>query len=347
LLQEHKFGKQVFEKRYGVQCYLKSEDEMDLWSFLWLLFMDYYPSTGSMFAYGKVLTCNYGGSLYARDAKTGDTLWIFNATSIGRESPYSENYPLNIAGVCDGKLYVFSTEHSPTKPLWRGAYLRCINITDGTEMWKLLDFNMGLAIADGYIISGNQYDNLIYCIGKGPSAVTVEAPLTAIPLGSSVVIRGTVTDQSPGAKKLAQKLGADVAAVADDDMQAWMEYLYEQQALPTNAKGVEVTIDAIDPNNNFVHLGTATTDTSGAFSLMVEPEGPGKYTVIATFAGSKSYAASYAETAFGVEEVPPAPQPEPQQIPDNTMTIVGTGIGLAIVVAVVGAILALLIRKRP
>ena len=83
-----------------------------------------------------------------------------------------------------------------------------------------------------------------------------------------------------------------------------MEYLYEQQAMPTNAKGVEVTLDAIDPNNNFVHIGTATSDTSGLFSYVFTPEIPGKYTIIATFAGSKSYYSSYAETAIGVSEAP-------------------------------------------
>ena len=63
-----------------------------------------------------------------------------------------------------------------------------------------------------------------------------------------------MTDQSPGAK--------GTPAIADANMQAWMEYLYEQQAMPTNAKGVEVTLTAIDPNGN-THIGTATSDTSG------------------------------------------------------------------------------------
>jgi len=35
-----------------------------------------------------------------------------------------------------------------------------------------------------------------------------------------------------------------------------------------------------------------------------KPDIPGKYTVIATFAGSASYYGSYVETTFGVEEAP-------------------------------------------
>ena len=46
----------------------------------------------------------------------------------------------------------------------------------------------------------NCYDNQIYCIGKGPSGTTVEAPMTAVTAGDSVVIQGTVTDKSPGTK---------------------------------------------------------------------------------------------------------------------------------------------------
>ena len=43
-----------------------------------------------------------------------------------------------------------------------------------------------------------------------------------------------------------------------------MEYVYEQQPMPTNVTGVPVTITAIDSNGNFI-IGTATTDASGTF----------------------------------------------------------------------------------
>jgi hypothetical protein len=156
--------------------------------------------------------------------------------------------------------------------------------------------------------------------------------------GNSVLIEGTVTDQSPGAK--------DTPAIVDDSMEAWMEHLYEQQALPTNATGVEVSLDTIDPNSNLVHIGTVTSDSSGMFKKMWTPEISGEYTVIATFGGSKSYWSSSAETAIGVTEAPTptaAPQPVSAQ-PPLDLYIIGTGIAVIIAIGLVGI---LILRKRP
>jgi len=291
--------------------------------------------------YGLTIQSGIAGTLYAYNATTGELVWTYNGTSIGHESPYGENYPLSFAGVCDGKIYLYTNEHTPTKPLLRGSYLRCINATDGTELWKLLDWKKGLSIADGCIVNANLYNKNIYCIGRGQTATTVEAPMTAIMEGSSVVIQGTVTDQSPGAK--------GTPAIADANMQAWMEYLYEQQAMPTNAKGVEVTLDAVDPNNNFVHPGTATSDSSGTFGFnWVTPDVPGQYTIIATFGGSGAYYASYAETYAVVTEKPastPGPTPTPASM--SEMYFLPSVAGIIVAVAVVGAVLVLMLRKRP
>jgi outer membrane protein assembly factor BamB len=292
-------------------------------------------------AYGKLYSVGYGGILYAYDAKTGKLLWNYTAAEIGYESPYG-NYPLSIGAIADGKVFLYSTEHSPTKPLWRGSYIRAINATDGTEIWKLLDFNNGMAIADGYIVTSGNYDNEIYVIGKGPSAAIVTASPKVSVHGNSVLIEGTVTDQSPGA------LGTP--AIADADMQAWMEYLYEQQAMPTNAKGVEVTLDTVDPNGNFVHIGTVTSDMSGMFKKLWTPEVPGEYTVIATFAGSESYGSSYAETAVGVTAAPqPSASPSPQPAPLLTLAPEAAypiaGLVIAIIVAL--AVLMLIRQRKP
>ena len=53
-----------------------------------------------------------------------------------------------------------------------------------------------------------------------------------------------------------------------------------------------------------------TSDAYGAYSFMWTPDIPGKYTVVATFAGSESYWPSYAKTSFGVDEAP-----EPSVVP--------------------------------
>ena len=41
-------------------------------------------------------------------------------------------------------------------------------------------------------------------------------------------------------------------------MTDWMKYLYMQFPIPSDAVGVDVTIDTIDPNGNWIHIGTAT-----------------------------------------------------------------------------------------
>jgi hypothetical protein len=285
-------------------------------------------------AYGKLYTTGYAGKVYTYDIKTGKLLWTYEAPEIGHESPYG-NYPLSVAAIADDKVFLYSTEHTPTQPLWRGSYLRCINATDGTEIWKVLNFVSGRAFADGCIVAGNLYDNRMYVFGKGPSATTVSAPQTVPSLGSSVMITGTVTDQSPGAK--------GTPAIADADMQAWMEYLYMKQAYPANAKGVEVTLDTIDPNGNFVHIGTVTSDMSGGFKKMWTPDVPGEYTVIATFAGSESYGSSYAQTYLGVSEAPATPPPEPLSLPPTETYIAAATIAIIIAVAIATV---LILRKR-
>jgi hypothetical protein len=135
--------------------------------------------------------------------------------------------------------------------------------------------------------------------------------------------------------------------MADESMSAWMEYLYQQQAMPTDAKGVEVIVEVFDPNNNYYEVGRTTCDATGFFSLPFTPEVPGKYTVIARFAGSESYYSSYAETAINVEEAPQT-TPEPTQAPATMAEqyFLPSVIGLFAAIAIVGIVLALLLKKR-
>jgi outer membrane protein assembly factor BamB len=313
---------------------------------------DYYGYSSNIY-YGKILSTGLGGALYAFDAKTGELLWNYNATNVGRESPYGDNYPLSISAVCDGKVYMHSTEHSPTKPLWRGSYVRCVNLTDGTEIWKLLDYasagryasEEAMGIANGYLVTGNQYDNNIYCIGKGPSATTVSAPQTDITLGQSVTITGTVTDQSPGALKLGAK-GA--AAIDDASQEAWMEYLYEQQSMPLDATGVPVSLDTMDPNGNFVHIGTVTSDITGGYGYSWKPEVPGTYQIIANFKGSTSYGSSSAQTYMSVSEAAPTASPIPVvNLPPTEMYIIAGVTTIIIAIAIGFAVTILVLKKRP
>ena len=90
---------------------------------------------------------------------------------------------------------------------------------------------------------------------------------------NDVVIQGTVMDISAGTTQTEQ--AADfphgVPCASDDRMTAWMGYVYQQQPCPTNFTGVTVTLTVIDPNHNFITLGTATTDGSGLYYLDWSP----------------------------------------------------------------------------
>jgi hypothetical protein len=312
--------------------------------------MDYYGLSQNVY-YGKLIqTSQYGGTMAAYDITNGNLLWVYNSTAAAPyEASYGENMPLSIGAICDGTALLYSNEHSPTKPLWRESYVRCVNLTDGKEIWKLLDFNMGLSIADGYIVTGNEYDNNVYCIGKGPSGITVSAPQSGLSMGSSFTISGTVTDQSPGAVAIAQKMGYinGIPCVLDTNQQAWMEYLYEQQPKPTDVQGIMVSINVVDSNGNNRQIGTANSDLSGTYALTWTPDIPGDFTVIANFDGSNSYGSSSAEAHFTVSNTSPTASPYPVTVlPATESYILGIGIAIIIAIAIVGVLLFIAIRKR-
>ena len=276
---------------------------------------------------GLLIQQGYGGVLLAYNATTGKQAWNYTATNVGFESPYG-NYPIGISCIADGNglIYTTGSEHSPTQPLWRGPNLRCINATDGTEVWSILFWGAGMAptdpsnvaMADGILVGLDYFDNELYAFGKGPSATTLEAPLTAVPLGSSIMLTGTVTDDTPtGRRNTNYEIDFTLKgtpAICDEDMGAWMEYMFMQQVYPEDAKGVTVKLTAIDPNGNFQDIGEVTSDISGSFGKSWTPPVPGEYHVTATFEGSASYGSSSATAYFVVGEAPAAAQPiEPEE----------------------------------
>ena len=127
-----------------------------------------------------------------------------------------------------------------------------------------------------------------------------------------------------------------------------MEYLNMQKPIPANVVGVPVSLDTVDPNGNFVHIGDVTTDGySGTFGFTWEPDVPGQYKVTATFMGDVSYGSSFATTYVTVSEAPAATAtPEPTQVVDNTGLLYGimAGVVAAIIIGIVAILLVL--RKR-
>jgi outer membrane protein assembly factor BamB len=291
-------------------------------------------------AYGNLYNPGYDGFMHAINVTTGEQVWDSFSTSGGLEMP-QPYYPMSGATVADGKVYTTTLKSYEQQPLFRGHRLYCYDAYTGEQLWNISGQIPVSAIAGGYLIGVNAYDGCVYAFGMGQTSTTVTAPMTAITVGSPVVIQGAVTDQSIGLE--------GSPAISDNDMTSWMEYKYMDQPMPTNAQGVPVTIDAIDPNNNFVHLGDATSDATGAYSYIWTPPAiPGHYNIIATFCGSNSYYSSSGETAAFVVDAPAAtPAPVQAAQPNTDMYVIGTGIAIIIAIAIVGLVIVLILRKRP
>jgi outer membrane protein assembly factor BamB len=336
----------VYDMRTGNERFV-TDAQADASPYGYFTWPSLISQTQTKCAYGFLYTAGYSGSVSAYNLTTGKLAWRYTAPSGGEKI---QNFVLMEALICDGKVYVGTHEHSADTPLYKAERIRCLDAFTGDALWTMSGwaYPMTFAVADGVLIYWNNYDAQIYALGMGPSATTVQAPLTAITAGDNAVIQGTVTDISAGTEQdtIARRFPNGVPAVSDDSMSQWMEYVYMQKARPSNTTGVTVSIDAVDPNNNFVHIGTATSDTSGLFSCAwTTPDVPGKYTVLVTFAGSKSYYASYAETAMYVQEAPPSPTPTPAAapLPPYEMYILLATVVLLIAIAIVGI---LLLRKR-
>ena len=229
----------------------------------------------------------------------------------------------------------------------RDRKLHCINVTTGEGIWNITGSMSAAAVADGYLTASNRYDGYMYVLGKGTSTTTVTSPDIAAPKGTSIVIKGTVLDQSPAQP--------ETPCVSKDSMATQMEYLHMQHPIDgldhnLTMTGVPVTLTAIDSNGNVIEIGTATTNAYyGTFSYEWTPPNEGKYTITASFLGDDSYGSSSAGTDLSVGPAPAASATSApvQAAADYSMTIIGVGIGIAIVVVITGAAIVFLLRKRP
>jgi outer membrane protein assembly factor BamB len=303
-------------------------------------------------AYGTFFSASVGGVVCAYNDTTGELLWTYNSTDTLHQNLYGNNWWTVITFITDGKVYIGNMDHSPIDPKWRGAPFACINATTGELIWRIdgafrQTFWGGRAvIGDSIMVTQDTYNQQIYAVGKGPSAITVTAPDTSTNAGTPVVIKGTVTDVSPGTESEALKLRFPngVPAMSDESQSDWMLYVYKQLASPAHATGVQVDLTAVDSNNNVVGIGSTTSDSYGNFGFSWKPTTAGTYQIIATFKGSRSYYGATSTTYLTVTEAPQPPTEEPRQaIPDYTWTIVGMGVAIILAVAIVGA---LLFRKK-
>ena len=307
---------------------------------------------GAAIAYGLVYIWDFGGYVNAVELETGTVVWTFHRGTAGYGNPYGI-YPIWHFGshsIADGKLFLAEGRmYDP--PLFADARRLAINCTDGTLVWSVLGFharNPGV-IADGYLLAYNSYDAQVYTFGKGQTATSVAIQDDTVPEGDSILVKGMVTDESPGTKDSNRmaRFPDGVPAISDANMSAWMEYVYMQQPKPAEAMGVDVTINVLDPNGNSYDVATATSDVNGFYSATFTPPVPGKYTVYATFSGSESYWPSSAVTALNVESAPqPTVAPTATPAPMTDTYVLGLGAGSIIAIIVIGLLVILMLRKR-
>jgi len=278
-------------------------------------------------AYGKVYMTGYSGHVYAFDAKSGKLAWSFYFGNSGTETAYGSWPVYNGFTIADHKIYVSNDEHSPDAVLWRGARLWCLDADTGTLLWNISGMLRLPAISDGYLVSYNSYDGQIYVFGKGPSKTTIEAPSVAVSLGSTIVIKGEVLDESPGQP--------NTPCVAKDSMSAWMEYLHMQKPIPAKVKGVPVDLYAIYPDGTYNYIGTAETNplAGGVYGFAWKPPMEGTYTIIAVFKGDESYGSSSAGTVIHVTAT--TPEAEAAQTAVENLKPITTALTAIVIVCII------------
>jgi hypothetical protein len=150
-------------------------------------------------------------------------------------------------------------------------------------------------------------------------------------------------------------------AVSDDDMSAWMMYVYKQLTpRPENVTGVPVKLAYLLPDGTWKDIDETTSDNYGNFGYRWTPPDEGTYLVKAFFLGSKSYYGSQATTYVGVD--PAEHVPSAQEIASTTvnqmpayptipeipayLTIDLIILIIAIVVLVIGLLAYMALRKQ-
>jgi outer membrane protein assembly factor BamB len=287
-------------------------------------YRDQYYLTGSLITYGNLYASGLGGTLYCYNISTGELQWNCDIPDKYFEFKISPNWWLYNVFAADGKLYVGHYERFASDPKPRGAPFICFNATTGDTIWRIdgafrqTMWGCPAIIGDSIIATMDTYDQRIYAIGKGPSATTVTAPDIGVSLGSSIIIKGTVTDRSPGTESYALKarFPNGVPAIADEHMSEWMLYVYKQFPCPAYTEGVEVILETFDSDGEYREIGRITSDSSGFYSLRWKPPAEGKYLIVARFEGTESYWGSYAETAISVD---PASSPRSTIQPEPTV----------------------------
>ena len=220
------------------------------------------------------------GIVYATTQQTahysGLMVTAAQATAQTAASQYQETTQHSSAAIGSGVVYTFTSEHTIETPIYKGALARALNATTGKEIWTLSgytnEFSQTLTQSQTATTHGStaMTTNLRCRQRRKPnhSLSSTDTDHTR----QQTVIKGTVTDLSSGTTQDSTKsrLPTGIPVASDASMKDWMGYVYQQKPAPTNFTGVTVTIMALDPNDNYVVLGTTTTDANGIYQLNMD-----------------------------------------------------------------------------
>ncbi|MCW4021533.1 MAG: PQQ-binding-like beta-propeller repeat protein [Candidatus Bathyarchaeota archaeon] len=306
------------------------------------------PANVRHIAYGNFYSASIGGTVYCYDVLTGEIEWTYQVNDPYSEMLWSNDWWVKPLFITDGKIYVAHTEHSAVDPRPRGAPFVCLDAMTGDVIWRIdgafrtTRWGGRAIIGDSIIVGMDTYDQQIYAVGKGPSALTAQAPMSGVTVGSSVQITGTIMDVSPGTQdiSLTTRFPNGVPAIADEDMSEWMLYVYKQFEEPM-VDGVEVILCAIAPDGSYMDIDRTTSDMYGNWALAFKPEMEGTYQIIATFEGSEAYYGSTTSTYVTVDPAISASTPIDNEPVDNPDTEEPAGFVISTEVAIIAAVAVL------
>jgi len=276
-------------------------------------YLNTFVGTECTIAYGMLISSGVSGITYCYNVTNGDLLWTYEALDPYQEILWANSWWTKPMFVTDGLIYLAHMEHSSIDPKPRGAPFICLNMSNGDEVWRVNGllrqtyWGSNAIMGDSMIVTMDTYDQRVYAVGKGPSKTTADIQNNVIKLGSSTLIEGRVTDESPGTKDyvLTARFPNGVPVVSDEIMSEWMLYVYKQFEHP-DIVGVSIKIEIVDPSGEYAWIGTAMTDEDGTFRYSFIPQMEGEYTIYATFDGSRAFYGSYSTCYVMVDPAPAA-----------------------------------------
>jgi outer membrane protein assembly factor BamB len=299
-------------------------------------------SGGAVIAYKKLYSTSADGHIYAFNITNGKQIWKFasentNETVIGK-------YPFGYGPmVADGVVFAGTGEKVLAQPLNRGERLFAVDATTGKGLWNVSGLMNLNAIVDGYLLAFNAADNQLYCFGKGGTTTTVSVSSTIVANGTSVLVQGSVRDNSP-ALRGTQCLSADY-------MGGWIQFMLMQQPCPyVLIPGVPVELRVRFPNGTVIRLGPPVSDMYGYYSQNWTPPEPGLYTIIARFNGDNSYYittdGSWAEAYISVLDTPKSVDEKPLPVDTSINYVIIVALLIAIILAVYNIVTVRKLRRQ-